>query len=149
VQKRSNDLPPGGATSTGAGLPGTQAEQASDWQLSASCGVGFVREMKPDHPGGYYECRLLANPPCEGGWGHQAAFDGSKPHQFKYACVAPNPGSSGAASLNCPQGWDHSAPQTWKYHCTSKVLTCGPNHQLDGIHRVSQPPLFKYRCKAS
>ncbi|MCP3986780.1 MAG: hypothetical protein GY723_20535 [bacterium] len=145
-QQRSNDQP-GGDTSPGGAQPGfPQIEQATKWELTALCSMGFAKELKPDHAVPFYECRLPASPPCQAGWGHEAVFDKTKPHQFKYACVAPNPGTTGAGTMNCPQGWTHSSPQVWKYYCTSNIFMCGPDYQLDGIHREGQPPIFKYRC---
>ena len=36
--------------------------------LGSVCALGFVKEIRPDHPGGFYSCRIVANPACVKGY---------------------------------------------------------------------------------
>lgn len=117
-----------------------------DLQVTVECGVGFVREIIPDQPIGYYLCRLPANPPCGDGFEWEAAFDKTLKKKFHYACRE-DAGSSADFS-GCPSNWQKSTPFGWKFTCTSNQFACKPGYRVFGPAVSATPPIYKYRCNA-
>jgi len=123
-------------------------------KLSAECAPSFVKEIKPDHPGGFYVCRLPAGPACAKGYDYVDAFANPKPTRFQYECKRWLDDNDPWA---CPAGWSKSGSPT-KYQCASSPLNCSFDHQLDGVSRAGPTPspleggtgtaVYKYVCKA-
>ena len=121
----------------------------------ADCASGFARAIKPDHPAGFYECRLPASPACRAGYDYQDDFANPRPARFQYTCekwLDENDGSK------CPQSWTRKG-SGFSYTCSSSVLTCRSDHRLDGVHRSGPTPspdgkggngtaVYSYRCTA-
>lgn len=136
-----------------AGRLATPVERS--FGLTGECALGFAKAQKPDHPAGFYECRLPAGPACAKGYDYQDAFDDPAPPRFQYRCqewYETDP-------WKCPQGWTKGGSSS-DYTCTSGVLACASGHRVDGVGRTgptaSPTPhhggtgtaVYTYRCTA-
>jgi len=123
-------------------------------QVTAECAPSFVKEIKPDHPGGFYVCRLPAGPACAKGYDYVDPFANPKPTRFQYECKRWLDDNDPWA---CPSGWTKSG-SLFKYQCTSSPLTCKSDHQLESVNRTGPTPspleggtgtaVYSYLCKA-
>lgn len=142
----------------GAVLPGAaRAESPIAGGLSRICGVGFAKAIKPDHPGGFYECRLPAHPACTAGYEHRTVE--THENRIQYKCLDDmaeyvNDWAGEGKPQVCPMGWTLSDPGG-SYTCSSSQLACSAGHQVGevGVQAVDSWPhdqvIYSYRCTPS
>jgi hypothetical protein len=122
----------------------------------AECGSGFAKAIKPNHPGGFYECRLPAYPACTAGYEHRTANPSE--NRFQYACLDDmaefvNDWAGEGKPQVCPQGWALSDPGG-DYSCSSSLFSCRSDHEFDGVGVDAldawphQQVVYSYRCSA-
>lgn len=88
--------------------------------LVGECSPGFTKELRPDHPHGFYSCGQVASPACSAGYGMTELSNLSAPHQFRYECYEY---LDDTISHPCPSGWTRASTSRG-YSCTSGALLC-------------------------
>ena len=125
--------------------------------LTLECGMGFVKQIKPDHPAGLYECRLPAPSPCQSGYQYKELA--ADPNRLKYHCdgftfwaMANDLNEEWAGDgepQTCPPGWSPESGQKTTYHCASGNFSCRSGYRVSG-HSVTGPKwnlVYRYGCR--
>ncbi len=119
------------------------------------CPRGFVKEIRPDHSGGFYSCRIVADRACVKGFAFGDSPNARPDDRIIYSCtfaLIKDPHEPA-----CPTNWTISSPAGSAagsdYHCKSSELRCGAGYRLDPTRHPPQKSgssgkVYSYRCDA-